>query len=200
MNPLVIEAIGILAAIIDLTMSIPQAWKLHKNKNAQGVSLTTWAVLYTTLLGWGTYGYTHQSIGLSIGFTIGAITIATLILPSILNYQKATLTKKLLTLAGIPAFTIPLIITAPPLITAVFLFLLTFNRIPQIIKSYRTYKNHTPTNVSILTWSMGFTANLSWLTYGILRNDPAIIAVTIPALFYDSTILTLEKLSQRKQN
>lgn len=199
MNIIIIETVGIIAAGIDLSMSVPQAWRIHKNKNADGVSLITWAVLYTTLIGWGTYGYVNNSVGLSLGFTIGAITIGGLILTSVLKYQNANMLKRILVIAGIPAFTILFILFMHPVVTAVFLFLLTFNRVPQIIKSYKNWKTSTPTNVSLATWTMGLLANLSWMTYGILRNDPTIIAVTIPALFYDTTIITFETLNTKNR-
>ena len=59
-----IEAVGVLAAIIDLGMSVPQTIRLYRSKRVDGVSTLTWIVLYATFSGWCLYGYVNGSIEL----------------------------------------------------------------------------------------------------------------------------------------
>ena len=43
------ESIGLLAAILTTSAFVPQVYKLYKEKNAQGVSLTMYLIMFTSV-------------------------------------------------------------------------------------------------------------------------------------------------------
>ena len=192
-----LEALGILAALLDLSMSLPQTYKIWKNKNTEGVSLFTWLTLYTTFSAWTIYTY-QQHILATVGFLIAALFIGALLLPAIFKTRKTPPLKTYSIILGIPLLLIPFIYYAPALAITIFLLSLTFNRIPQIVKSYKTYKNTQYSNVSLSAWILGLAANLCWLVYGILKPDINIILIPLMPILYDLTILTFELLGNRK--
>lgn len=194
-----LEALGITAAILDLSMSLPQTYKIWKNKNTDGVSLFTWLVLYITSVAWGIYAY-QQHIIATVGFFIAAIFIGALLLPTIFINRKTSKIKTWSIIIGIPILLIPFIYYAPALLITIFLLSLTFNRIPQIVKSYKTFKNVQHSNVSLTAWMLGLAANLCWLIYGILKPDINIILIPLMPILYDITILVFELLGNRRYN
>lgn len=192
-----LELLGIIAAILDLSMSLPQTYKIWKNKNTDGVSLFTWLTLYTTFVAWTIYTY-QQHIIATLGFVIAAFFIGALLLPTIYKNRNTSKIKTYTIILGIPLLLIPFIYFAPAILITIFLLILTFNRIPQIIKSYKTYKSGEYSNVSIAAWILGLSANLCWLTYGILKPDINIILIPLMPILYDITILFFELIGNRK--
>ena len=192
-----VESLGIIAAVLDLSMSLPQTLKIWRNKNAEGVSLFTWVTLYTTFAAWAIYGWQNQ-IAATLGFIIAAALVGILLLPTIFRAKKHSWFITILTIAGIPIILIPLILYAPAIIVTIFLLSLTFNRIPQVMKSYKTYKNTKYSNVSLFSWSLGLAANLFWLIYGVFRADINLILIPLMPILYDSAILTFQLIGNRK--
>ena len=194
-----IEAVGVLAAIIDLGMSVPQTIRLYRSKRVDGVSTLTWIVLYATFSGWCLYGYVNGSIGLSIGFSLAWAVIGILLLPMLFKGKGHSTSLLWLVLIGIPGTIFAVLIFAPDFVIGIVFFSMTFNRIPQVITSWRSWRNKTNTVVSKTTYGFGLAANITWLTYGILRADPIIIGVTILTPIYDILILLFEGLNKRSQ-
>lgn len=197
MNLFLLEALGVTAAILDLSMSLPQTWKIWRNKNTQGVSIFTWITLYITFAAWTIYTLQQQIVA-TIGFIIAALLIGVLLLPAIFKSRNINPAITWLTILGIPLLLSPFILYGPAILITIFLLSLTFNRIPQIFKSYRTYKHGSYSNVSLTTWSLGLAANLCWLAYGLIKPDINIILIPIMPIIYDSFILTFELLGNRK--
>jgi MtN3 and saliva related transmembrane protein len=56
MTPWQIEIIGLVAAVLTTFAFVPQVLKIWRNKNAAGVSLTMYLVLFTGILLWLAYG------------------------------------------------------------------------------------------------------------------------------------------------
>lgn len=66
------EFIGLLAAILTTSAFVPQVYKLYKEKNAQGVSLTMYLIMFTGVLLWLLYGMLIGSIAIIVANSVTA--------------------------------------------------------------------------------------------------------------------------------
>jgi MtN3 and saliva related transmembrane protein len=76
------EIIGFIAATLTTSAFIPQVYKVYKEKNAAGISLTMYLILFTGVSLWFLYGFLIGSISVVLANGI------TLILMAIIIYYK----------------------------------------------------------------------------------------------------------------
>ena len=67
------ESVGFLAAILTTTGFVPQVYKIYKEKNAKGVSLTMYVILFIGVLLWLVYGILIGSLSIIIANGITAM-------------------------------------------------------------------------------------------------------------------------------
>jgi len=67
------EIIGIIAASITTSGFIPQVYKIYKEKNAKGVSLTMYLILFVGVLLWLVYGILIGSLSIIIANSVTAL-------------------------------------------------------------------------------------------------------------------------------
>ncbi len=73
------EIIGLVAAALTTSAFIPQVYKVYKEKNAAGISLTMYLFFFVGLCLWSLYGYLIGSISILIANGITLILSATII-------------------------------------------------------------------------------------------------------------------------
>jgi len=73
------EIIGLIAAAFTTSAFIPQVYKVYKEKNAAGISLTMYLIFFVGLSLWSLYGYLIGSISILIANGITLILSATII-------------------------------------------------------------------------------------------------------------------------
>tara|TARA_B100000886_G_scaffold53998_1_gene33175 strand:- start:1490 stop:1747 length:258 start_codon:yes stop_codon:yes gene_type:complete len=71
-NP-IFEIIGLLAAFLTTSAFIPQVYKIYKDKNADGISLTMYIILFVGVILWLIYGVLIGSISIVIANGITAL-------------------------------------------------------------------------------------------------------------------------------
>ena len=71
-NP-IFEIIGLLAAFLTTSAFIPQVYKIYKDKNADGISLTMYIILFIGVILWLIYGILIGSISIVIANGITAL-------------------------------------------------------------------------------------------------------------------------------
>jgi len=76
------EIIGLVAATLTTSAFIPQVYKVYKEKNAAGISLTMYLILFAGVSLWFLYGFLIGSISVVLANGI------TLILMAIIIYYK----------------------------------------------------------------------------------------------------------------
>ncbi len=69
----IFEVIGLLAAFLTTSAFIPQVFKIYKEKNADGISLTMYIILFTGVLLWFIYGFLIGSLSIIIANGITAL-------------------------------------------------------------------------------------------------------------------------------
>ncbi len=83
---------GILAAIFTTAANIPQTYKIIKEKNTEGVSTYTYAILMTGTLCWVIYGVLKSDWPIIIA---NGITVATCIVILMLNFTSKRVIKNI---------------------------------------------------------------------------------------------------------
>ena len=71
-NPL-FEIIGLSAAFLTTSAFIPQVYKIYKEKNAAGISLTMYIILFTGVILWFVYGILIGSLSIIIANGVTAL-------------------------------------------------------------------------------------------------------------------------------
>ena len=71
-NP-VFEIIGLSAAFLTTSAFIPQVYKIYKEKNADGISLTMYIILFTGVILWFVYGILIGSFSIIIANGVTAL-------------------------------------------------------------------------------------------------------------------------------
>ncbi|MBL6877250.1 MAG: SemiSWEET transporter [Flavobacteriales bacterium] len=69
----VFEVIGLSAAFLTTSAFIPQIYKIYKEKNADGISLTMYIILFTGVILWFVYGVLIGSLSIIIANGVTAL-------------------------------------------------------------------------------------------------------------------------------
>jgi MtN3 and saliva related transmembrane protein len=84
MNPLIIDAIGYLAAFFGTILMLPQAFKTYRTRHVADISLVMLVVYIINTMLWGVYGYFLHSVPMLIcnglALIIGSLMLAMKIL------------------------------------------------------------------------------------------------------------------------
>ena len=71
-NP-VFEIVGLSAAFLTTSAFIPQVYKIYKEKNADGISITMYIILFTGVILWFIYGILIGSLSIIIANGVTAL-------------------------------------------------------------------------------------------------------------------------------
>jgi MtN3 and saliva related transmembrane protein len=88
MNPLTIEIIGAVAAVLTTSASLPQALKCIKTKNTSGLSLTSYLMMEIGVIFWLVYGISLSKLVLILPQLIVMPVLGTIIYYIINNKIK----------------------------------------------------------------------------------------------------------------
>ena len=69
----VYEVIGLSAAFLTTSAFIPQVYKIYKEKNAEGISLTMYLILFIGVILWFVYGLLIGSLSIIIANGVTAL-------------------------------------------------------------------------------------------------------------------------------
>ena len=69
----VFEVIGLTAAFLTTSAFIPQVYKIYKEKNADGISLTMYIILFIGVILWFVYGLLIGSLSIIIANGVTAL-------------------------------------------------------------------------------------------------------------------------------
>jgi len=69
----IFEIVGLLAAFLTTSAFIPQVYKIYKEKNADGISLTMYIILFIGVILWFVYGILIGSLSIIIANGVTAL-------------------------------------------------------------------------------------------------------------------------------
>jgi len=82
----VFEVIGLSAAFLTTSAFIPQVYKIYKEKNADGISLTMYIILFTGVILWFVYGVLIGSLSIIIANGVTALLQLSIIIFKLKNW------------------------------------------------------------------------------------------------------------------
>jgi len=190
---------GFLAALCTITMVIPQAWKVWRDKSGVGVSLLTWAMFQCTYAMW--FGYSIRSGNVaSTTSNIFTNTILIVLVLGLLRAKDSTASIGVgVSIYALAALFFVIGILFPMPIVLTLMLAATIIRVPQIAKSFRTMRDVTPSEVSILTWWIGICASTSWVIHGLLLPDVLFVITSGVAFVLAIGVLVPEYIAQARR-
>ena len=82
----VYEVIGLSAAFLTTSAFIPQVYKIYKEKNADGISLTMYIILFIGVILWFVYGLLIGSLSIIIANGVTALLQLSIIIFKLKNW------------------------------------------------------------------------------------------------------------------
>ena len=190
---------GFVAALCTISMVIPQARKVWRDKSGVGVSLLTWAMFLCTYAMW--FGYCIRTG--NVAGTISNIFTNTILIVLVLGLLRAKdSTASASVGAGIYAlavlfFVIGILFPMPIVLT--LMLAATIIRVPQVAKSFKTMRDVTPSEVSILTWWIGICASTAWVIHGLLLPDVLFVITSGVAFVLAIGVIVPEYIAQARR-
>ena len=190
---------GFIAALCTIIMVIPQTLKVWHDKSGVGVSLLTWVMFLWTYAMW--FGYSIRTG--NVASTASNIFTNTLLIILVLGLLRAENSQGVVRLgAGIYSLTVFFFVIGilfPMPIVLILMLAATIIRIPQVTKSFRTMRNASPSEVSILTWWIGICASIAWVIHGILLPDVLFVITSGVAFVLAIGVLVPEYIAQARR-
>ena len=183
-------SLAYLGATLGVTMVVPQILRTLRHPSLTGVSAASWGLTALACLTWLTYGIRTAQIPQIPGNVLlvsGAVTIV-LLVPSAVSRPRRAVALALAAalLVGValslPARSVGYLAIGVGLVSAW----------PQVYDSVVGWRSGAESGVSIATWSLKVTSQVSWLTYALLAGDvPVAIAASV-ALTTAVSLVSLE--------
>jgi uncharacterized protein with PQ loop repeat len=188
-----IELLGILGGAIGLIQSLPQIkkiWNLHEH---DGISTTTYIFFMVSGWSWFTYGVRTHSIAQMVVNPIGQLMTITIL---VLIMGKSL--KTLLSLSAITLLTFIIVFFIPLWLLNALLTGFLFSRVPQVVKSWQTFRHGADSAVSVLSWTISIISCIPWIIYGVATDRGLIVLTTTLSLVFSAIIISLELGAKRK--
>lgn len=182
------ELFGFLGGALGITQGIPQARRVKKLGHSVGVSLTSWALIYGSNLGWFAYGLIIHSPSI-IATNIFASVLSVYVILALRPGNKRVKTITLIAYFVAPAvayFLIPLDVLRFALIPFIF------SRAPQLVHTIKMAKTAHKSAISIGTLSISLGSMFLWELYAILTKNIYVIFTTGVPTFFLIIILGIE--------
>lgn len=180
----------IAANVLGSAMAVPQARKLLRNRNADGVSVSWAAISATVNAWWGFYGIgvgDWSIVPVSVVSVLAYIVIAVAILrftptPTLRQVRPAVATT--IAVAAIPAAALVIDgwVTAGIVLGALYGIQLS----PAVVNVYRSID---VSGVSLATWVIAFVEATLWGAYGIANLDIGLMALASTGLVMSTLVL-----------
>ena len=187
------EIFGFIAGGIGVYTAVPQALHIRKIGHGTGVSLGYWITMLVVNASWFGYALLVNSPSILFANGIGYITSG-LVVAALL--KREWLVWPVMLVAG--AVWCWLFMMLPMSVITVVLVALTFSRLPQLIRSVRSYRAGIETAVSLRSLYIGLVTMLLWEAYSFASGLIQLVITTTVGLTLTLTVLVLEILGKRK--
>lgn len=190
---------GFVAALLTFVMVMPQTLKIWRDNSAVGVSLLTWSMFLCTYAMWFGYSIRTGNVTSTVSNIFTDLLLGLLVL-GILRVERRAGTIRIGAAVYACAALFFLIGMLSPLAVVFALMLLaTLMRLPQIIKSFHTMVNRTPSEVSFPTWWIGIGASVAWTVHGLLLPDMIFVVTSLIAIVFAILVLIPEYIARARR-
>ena len=184
---------GSIGGLFTMSMAVPQAWTIWRDRSRVGVSELTWWLFCMSFCLW--IGYTIREANTIVAISnFCALATGIVLLAGI--YRADPRTRSPYGVVGIGLVVgVTLVgggLRAPLLMVFPLLMAAGLVRVPQMHRSLRTWREGTSTEVSVLTWWASLAAGVCWTIHGLLWPDVAVVVVSISAVVISAFVLAFE--------
>lgn len=190
--------IGAFGGILTISMAVPQAVRVWRDKSGVGVSLMSWCLFLFVYFLW--LGYALRVMDVA-SFTTNILSIITQValLAGLFVYEAPKNRVGVIAAViagsivfGIAGYTLPM-----PLLWVLMLLGMSV-RLPQAIKSYKTWRDRSASEVSVTTWTLGLISALCWMLHGIFMPDSTFVITSATASLLSIAVITFELLNNAR--
>ena len=193
------EIIGAAAGALGLSIAIPQTVKILKAHNHSGVSVTTWILMLLNYAAWLGFSVKKDSTS-QIAANLIAILITGILVYILINQNIKNVYITLTIMAGLTSTAITLPLILPEMLMNIFLTILIFAKLPQVLTSYRSWKTGTATTVSIGTYTLMLLSSAGWAAYGYITGLWMNVFSSTAGIILSLAVLLFELGAQQKHN
>lgn len=185
------EIVGFIAGAIGISSALPQTLRIRKLGHSKGVSLPTWLIGYSAGSSWVGYGITTNSPAQWVTNGISCLLTMTVIFAILKNHPRTYFI-----LVVIPFIFITFALLVPHTILSGFLLIFSATKIPQVVKSWRTWRVLGLSAVSIPACLFSMIDDSFWITYGVLGHR-VVVEVTATLGIVLTGIIVFMELNSR---
>lgn len=193
-----VELLGLAAAVLMTSMSLPQIARILRDHSAAGVSLLTWCIFAASGTSWLAYGILLRAPAV----IIGNITFLATVLPVVmllLMRQRGWATAAAIAVPLLSAVLAgSLLVALPSAVAGAFGVLWgVLSTVPQLVTSVGNARAGRRSEVSLATLALLICGQGLWLSYGLARSDPPLILVNVVAVSVTLALILVETRSRR---
>ena len=181
------EVFGFIGGIIGIATGLPQALRIRKQGNSDGLALSPWILMIATFSAYTGYGLIQNSPAIWVCNALTFFTTALVVTAVKGNGFKVW---SLIIVGGIASAVVVLVL--PPLLSNAVLLVLTANRLPQLIRTWMNRHTAMVSAVSISSLLVALTSMACWGAYAILTGNSFIVLTTIVAMSITISTALLE--------
>jgi uncharacterized protein with PQ loop repeat len=188
------EGVGLVGGALTATMSIPQAVRIFRRKEASGVSPSAFGGFAGVALSWVIYGIEIERWAVLVSNLVMFVTAASVIVG--LAVVRAPVRRAVGVLVGCIVLSVVLLSVSGPTAVGWWAVVLTgLIRLPQLLASGADRVS----GISANAWIMVTAGNVLWLAYGIYFDDARITTGSVLATVLGIAILVRTERSRRRE-
>lgn len=192
------ELLGFIGGIIGIAIGVPQMLRIRKQGNSEGLALSPWIMMLATYSAFTAYGIMQNSPALWVCNFLTFVTSALVITAVKGNGFKIWLAM----IAGGFASAL-IIISLPEVLSNIALVILSANRLPQLVRTWRNRHHPIVSAVSLSSLVVTLISLSFWEMYALFSDHKFIlVTTTVPIVV---TVLTaaleshMARLARRAQ-
>lgn len=189
------ELIGVPAAIASMAIGLPQLYRLLVRRDSAGVSVLTWWLTLCAGATWVAHNLRHGEVAAAVANGWSALTAAGIVYRCYADTRDQPFAVAGVVLGAVCVADAIAAVTMPDALGWIAAVIGMVMFVPQV---KQVLTRATSTGVSVGTWCLAIVASLLWAVYGVLHDDPAVVAP--PVLTGSSAlIIVVRVLAQRRR-
>jgi uncharacterized protein with PQ loop repeat len=181
------QIFGFLGGTIGIATGLPQAFRIRKQGNSQGLALSPWILMLATFSAYTAYGFIQKSPSIWICNALTFFTTALVVTAVKGNGFKVW---SMILVGGVASAA--LIVLLPQTLSNTALLILTANRVPQLVRTWINRHTVMVSAVSIPSLLVALSSMLCWGIYALLTDDTFIILTTLVSISIAGSTALLE--------
>ena len=193
--------LGAAGAMFSLSMVLPQALTIWRDRSYVGVSLGSWLLLTLTASTWAGFALRTENVALGVGNTTFLLACWWVLIATLRADGYPTPRTPLMVVLVLAGDSLAFLtgLAAPLGLVVVAGVASSLVRIPQVVRSFQTWQTAGPSEVSRTSLWIGFAGNCSWTLHGVMRGDPFVTLSAAVGMAVAATVIAFELAALRRR-